>query len=139
MNPKKAAGDRCSYSSFSNFETGVSLTHRRVPMDHLYVVPRFGQPFLDLFGNQYRAVLASGAAERDGEVALAFANVMRDQVNQQLRNPRDKFLGLREGQDVARHLRVAPGERTELRNKVGIGQEAHVEHQVGVFRDALTK
>ena len=34
---------------------------------------------------------------------------------------------------------LTPGEWTELGNEVRIGQEAHVEHQVGIFGDALAE
>ncbi len=40
---------------------------------------RFRQPFLDLLSHEYGAVLASGAAKSDGQVALPFRNVVRQQ------------------------------------------------------------
>src|ERR1039458_5870682 len=79
-----------------------SRPDRRVPVYHLHVVARLGKPLLDLFGNQHRTVFASGATKRNGEVALALANVVRDQVHQQLRYAGYKLLGLREREDVTR-------------------------------------
>src|SRR5271167_4584677 len=71
------------------------FTDRRVPVYHLHVVSSLGQPLLDLFGNQHRAMFSSGASERDGQIALAFMNVVRNQIDQQLRDAVDELLGLR--------------------------------------------
>ena len=84
-----------------------------------------------------RAMLAAGATDRDREIAAVRAG--------QLGNP-----VLEEADDVGEHLgddrmalevfddrRIAAGERGEARLPVGIGQAAHVEHEVGVARHAV--
>src|SRR5215467_7708303 len=81
-------------------------------------------------------MLAAGAAEADGQVALAFADVVRNQVHQQGGDTVNEFLCLGKRADVFRHLGVASRQMAELRNKVGIGQEAHVEEQVHVVGHA---
>src|ERR1700760_1903248 len=53
----------------------VSVGH--IAMDGLNSIAFLRQPFADFFGDHHRAVLASGAAERDREGALAFFNVVR--------------------------------------------------------------
>src|SRR5580658_11200420 len=81
--------------------------------------------------------MSAGAAERDGEIALAFANVVRDQVNQQLRDAIDKLAGLRKRPDIAHHAGIPARQILELRNVVGIRQEADVEDQVAVGWNAM--
>jgi hypothetical protein len=41
-------------------------------------------------------MLAASASEGDGQVAFSFSDVMRQQVNQQFRNPFYEFPGLGE-------------------------------------------
>ncbi len=102
-------------------------------MYNLHSVARFLQPLGNIFRDHHRAVLAAGAAEGDGQVALAFVNVMRQKIDQQLRNPLDEFAGLREGADVFCDFGIASGERAEFRDEMRVGQEADVEHQVGIL------
>ena len=54
------------------------------------------QPFADFAGDQHAAVVSAGAAERDRQVALAFGDIVRQQVDQQIRDTLDEFGGLRE-------------------------------------------
>ena len=64
-------------------------------MAHFHSVTRFVQALGNVLGNHYRAVLTPGAAERDGEIALALSHIVRQQVDEHLGNAADKFLGLR--------------------------------------------
>ena len=43
-----------------------------------------GQALAHLRGDHHRAVAASRAAERDRQVALAFADVVREEIDQEL-------------------------------------------------------
>src|SRR5438128_1174729 len=79
----------------------------------------------------------AGAAKSNGQVALALPHVVRQQINQQLSDALQKFLGLRKRTNVLRHLGMASGVRPQSRNEVGIGQKAHVENQVSILRHAL--
>ena len=63
-------------------------------MHYLHPVLRFAQTFAHLFRDHDRAMLAAGTAEGDGQVALAFLNVVRQQIDEQLRDALDEFLGL---------------------------------------------
>src|SRR5260370_36276017 len=101
-------------------------------MYNLHSVARFLQPLGNIFRDHHRAVLAAGAAEGDGQVTLAFVNVMGQKVDQQVGNTLDEFAGLREGADVFRDFGIASSEGTEFGNEMRVGQEADVENQVGV-------
>ena len=57
---------------------------RAIPMHHLHPVLRGTQTFGHIFGDHDGAVLAAGATEGDGQIALAFMNVMRQQVDEQV-------------------------------------------------------
>jgi hypothetical protein len=53
-------------------------------MLNLHPVSRLVQPLADFLGNHHGAVLAAGATKTDGEVAFAFVDVVRQQINQQV-------------------------------------------------------
>ena len=53
-------------------------------MHNFQAVSGFVQALSYLIGDHHRTVLAAGAAETDGEIALAFVDVVRQQVNQQI-------------------------------------------------------
>src|SRR5579872_6434234 len=82
-------------------------------------------------------MMPSRAAERDRQIALAFANVVRKQVHEKIGNPIDEFHRLRKGTDVARHGRMAAGQLLETGDVVRVGKKSHVEYEVGIRRDAM--
>src|ERR1039458_7238363 len=110
---------------------------RAVPMHHLHFVSRFPQPLAYIFGDHHRAVLSAGASEADGQVTLALANVVRQQVDQQLGDAINELLRLRKRPDVFRDPRIPSRQPTKLGHEVRIGQKAHIKHQVGIFRYAV--
>src|SRR5947209_9703961 len=83
--------------------------------------------------------MTAGTAERDGQIALPFLDVMREQIYEELRDTLDELHRLREGADVACHLRMPSAELLELRDVVGIGQESDIEHEVAIGRHAVTE
>src|SRR6185437_1063042 len=83
--------------------------------------------------------MAAGAAERNREIALPFAYIVRQQINQKLRNPVNELPGLREGAYVTRHSRVPPRQLFKFRNVVRVRQKSHVENQIAVRRNAMAK
>ena len=99
--------------------------------------PALPKMLADFLGDHDGTVLAAGAAECDGQIALAFVNVMRQQVDEQIGDARDEFARLRERTNVFGQARIAPGQRPELGNEMRIGQKAHIEDQVGVLGNAL--
>src|ERR1700679_4368186 len=80
--------------SSPNEESFPSVGH--IPMDGLDPISLLGQPLAHLLGNHYRTMLAASAAKGHGQVALALLNVMRQQKQQQLRDPLQKLRRLRE-------------------------------------------
>src|SRR6185295_619877 len=89
-----------------------------------------------LLTDRDRAVLAAGAADRDREVAPVFTAVLRQQVGEEIGQPRQDLrivlLALEEIDD----LRLLAGLLPETRNEVGVRQEADVEQEVGAVRDS---
>ncbi len=55
-----------------------------VAMHYFNPIPRCPEILAYILGNHYRAVLAAGAAERDRQITLAFADIVGQQVHQQL-------------------------------------------------------
>src|SRR5947209_9239558 len=114
-----------------------ALLLRAVAVQDLDSVTCLAQVLAHILGDHDRAMLSSGAAERNRQIAFAFANVVRQQVNQEIRNAVNEFGGLRKGTDVAGDAGIFAGKRAELGHEVRIGQEADIEDEVGVFRHAV--
>src|SRR5450432_3078600 len=108
-------------------------------MHYFHPVSRLAQVFGHVFRNHDGAVLAAGAAESDRQIAFPFPNVVRQKVDQQIRDALNELLGLGKRANVFRDFLVTPGELTELRHKVGIGQEANIEYEVGIVWDAMAE
>ena len=53
-------------------------------MRNLHAIAGIGQMFADLVRNHDRAMMASGAPESDGQITFAFADIVRQQVDQKL-------------------------------------------------------
>src|SRR5215471_1435185 len=90
----------------------------------------------DPLGHVDGAVTAPGAADPQRQVALLLALVEREQVVQELSQPRQEPAGLRVLLDVGRDRGVRAGLGLQLRDEVRVGQEAHVEEEVHVVRNA---
>src|SRR5580692_6682018 len=82
-------------------------------------------------------MVSTGAAERNGEIAFPLADIMRQQIDQQVGDARNKFRGLRKGPDITRHARMLAGEMFERRNVIRVRKEANVEDQVTIGRNAV--
>ena len=80
---------------------------------------------------------AAGAADGDGETVLALLNVVRQQVLYHVGQLVHKYVGLLEFENIVTHIRVHPAVEFELLHIKGIGQEAHVEHEIRVQRHAV--
>ena len=91
----------------------------------------------EVLGDRDRAVAAAGAADRDHEVGLALGHVLRQQVLQQRQHALVELLQAAVAPDVLDDPRVEPGERAQVGLVVRVGQEAHVEREVGVARRAV--
>ena len=102
------------------------------------VQPEFAQTPGERLGDHDRAVPPARAAERDGQIAPTFALVRWQEGKQQ------GFEALQE-QPIGRirfhvrpHRGVAPVQRSQLVDVVGIGEEPDVEHDVGLAREPAT-
>src|SRR5580698_1651547 len=95
------------------------------------------QRFLYLLPEHDRAMLSAGAADGDRQIALAFGNVMRNQIGEQSFDATEKFASLRKRADVLLDFGIFASVAAQARNKVGIGKEAYIENQVRVRRNAI--
>ena len=96
-------------------------------MHDLNAVSSLVQAFAYFFGDHHGTVLTASATEANCEIALAFMNVVRKQVNQQIGNAVDELLRLRERTDIFCHARMTACKRPEFRNEMRVRQKANVE------------
>lgn len=130
-------------------EDGVANSKEREPLDgrgqdetaRLFfdvTVSDFGgeaaliEGFLDLFGEHDGTVFSAGAAKGNREVAFAFANVVRNQINEKSLDAAEEFAGLREGADVPLDLGISSCKAAEAWDKVGIGKKTHVKDEISI-------
>src|SRR5437763_1468411 len=64
-------------------------------------------------------------------------DVVRKEIDQKIRDALNEFRRLRKRANVLRHFGMASSKRTKFRHKMRIRQEADVEDQVSVVRDAV--
>src|SRR3954469_14511494 len=103
---------------------------------HLHALPP-REPLLDRLRNHDRSVPAASAADPDRQVRLALGDVLRHQEPKQVERVFEEVVRrvglLKEGADLA----VATGVRTQPGHEMRIGQEADVEQQIRVDRNAV--
>src|SRR5438876_9095325 len=97
------------------------------------------QALADLLGDHDRAMATARASERYGQITLPFANIVRQQIDQQAGNARHELDGLRKRSDIPDYARVPAGEVFKAGDIVWIGEETDIEHQVAVGRKAISK
>src|SRR5439155_702827 len=114
-------------------------SHRlnQVAVGYLGAVPGAAEALVDLLGDHHRPMMAARAAERDREIALAFTDVVRQQIDQKVGDALDELDGLRERSDIARDFGIAAGKLLERWNVIGIGEEPDIENQVAIGRHAM--
>src|SRR5262245_10377207 len=87
--------------------------------------------------DQYDGTVApTGAAERDREIALPLTLIVRQREFQELDHQAQELLRLGALEHVARDLRFQSGLWPELLDEVRVRQEATVERQIGIGRQA---
>src|SRR6185312_12822232 len=116
-------------SGIDSFPEGSDL-FGNVAMGFLDAISRLAQALAKLMSDHHTAMVTAGAAEGNSQVALAFVDIVRKKVYQQIGDPLDELLGLWKRPYITRHAGVLAGQFFEGRNVVGIGQEAHIKHQV---------
>src|SRR5262249_21385931 len=86
---------------------------------------------------RHRAMAAPGAAQGYGEVRLALALVEGEKETQEVLDLSEERPALLEGHHELLHGRVAAIQALEAVDEVRVGQEAHVEDEVGVVGGAV--
>src|SRR5947208_1279526 len=113
------------------------LLFLQIAVDDVRRVTELVEEPSELFCQRHRAMAAPGAADRDRQIGLALALVAREQELEKALEVLEELSALRIVEDELSHARVAPVEGSEPRDEVRVRQEAHVEDQVGVERDAV--
>src|SRR4030095_6786326 len=85
-----------------------------VAMPHEHAMPEGRQASAQLLDQHDRAMPAAGAADRDGEVALALVLEAREREAQQLQHVLQELLRVGTLEDVRRHVGIGAGLGTEL-------------------------
>ena len=73
----------------------------------------------------------------DREIALAFFDVVRQQIKHQLGDAIEKLAGLQEFAHEGGNFGIEPGFLAELRHEMRIGKKAHIENHVRIERNAI--
>src|SRR5438552_285055 len=102
-----------------------------------HAVATLREPAAQLVDEHDRAMAAARAAERDGEVALPLALVERQGEGEEVEHAAEELLALLAAQHPVGDRRVGPGPGPQLLDEEGVGEEAAVERQVGVGRQAV--
>src|SRR6266496_6495780 len=82
-------------------------------------------------------MLPAGAAESNRQIAFAFVDVMRQEIDQQIGDALNKFGRLRKRANVFCDLGMASSQGPEFGDEMGIWKKTNVEHQVRVVGDAV--
>src|SRR5271165_1048294 len=91
----------------------------------------------ELLGYVHRAVLAAGAADRNGEIAAIRLGEIPYPPLQEPDQVRDHAAHAGVSREVLDHRRVAAVLLAQRVFPVGIRQAAHVEDEIGIARDAV--
>src|SRR5579859_4911474 len=94
------------------------------------------QPVPDRLSDMDRTVPPAGAAERHGDIAFSLGGVAWKQQREQPFDPLGRLQIGRIFGHIGGDRRIQAGHRAQHRIPVGIAQEAHVKHQVGVAGNA---
>ena len=63
-------------------------------MGHSYAIVVRMEPVPDVIGHRHRPMFAAGAPDRNGEIALTLARILRQQVAEKILEAVEKLLGL---------------------------------------------
>src|SRR6266545_770028 len=91
----------------------------------------------ELLDEAHRAVASPRTADGDGQVRLALALIRGQEKREQILEPPEQLPALLVLQDERAHPLVAPVQRAQLVDEVGVRQEADIEHEVRVDGNAV--
>src|SRR5438874_3397252 len=94
-------------------------------------------PLGQLLSDDHRAVTSTRAPDRDREVRLALLHECRQQEPEELVELGEERVALGLPEDIGAHVVVEPGLRSQRVDPVRVRQEARVEHEVDVEREAV--
>src|SRR5215469_2697563 len=103
-----------------------------IAVNHLGRIPFRLRPAAKHFGERHRAMASTRASESHREITFSLGNVIRKQIADQALKAAHELTGLRERANVTRHARILAAEGAKARNKMRIGEKAHVENQIGI-------
>lgn len=92
---------------------------------------------LKMLGNRYRTMAASGAPNSDGQVALPLLSEPRQAKRKKRHSPLNKPLTIGLLEHVLGDVLVQTRTGAKLQIEVRIRQEADIEHEIGIVRNAV--
>src|SRR5436309_3172970 len=108
-----------------------------VPVADEHAVAPRREPAAQLIDQHDRAMAAARAAERDGEIALPLALIARQGEVEEVEDVAEEFRGLLAAQHPVGDRRIGARLGAQLLDEEGVGEEAAVERQVRVGREAV--
>src|SRR5690348_8665438 len=114
------------------------MSNPKVAMRDGNMAAFLAQPFGETLGDIDRAMAAAGAADGDGQVAFALTLVARQQRLEPAAELIEKRRKIRVRGDILANRASLAGHRLEGGDVMRIAQETHIEHEIGVARQALT-
>src|SRR5215470_18727018 len=82
-------------------------------------------------------MLSPRTAKSNGQIALSFPDVMRNQIGKQAFDAAQKLAGLRKRANVLADFGVGAVVRTQARNEMWIGKKAHVKDEIRIRRNTV--
>ncbi|MNN51023.1 hypothetical protein D3C81_1656380 [compost metagenome] len=107
-----------------------------VAVANLDVLQGFLQGLTQTFGQVDGAVMPAGAANGNGDVGAVAGGEARQPLVQVGEDVLKHFFDLRLCRQVFSHRRIETRLRAQFRLPVGVGQAAHIEYQIRVYRHA---
>ena len=110
-----------------------------IPVLHAGVIPQGAQVLGHKPGKCNRTVLAACAAKGNRKLAFPLFYIKRQRKFQKLCDAAQQLLCLRKRHDITGHFLVTACFRFQLGHIKRVGQAAHIQHNVGLFRSAVFK
>ena len=88
-------------------------------------------------GNNYGTVVTAGAADGNRETGFAFPFVHGDKKIHEIEQFTGKGPTALRLQNIVAHPGVMAVEGTKLIDKMGVGEEAHIQNHVGINRETV--
>ena len=103
------------------------------------IAPVLGENLAQSLGYDYAAVAAAGAADTYYELGLALVHIVGYKGSYHIVELIEKFKRLGKIHNIIAHGGLEPAVGLEIFDIKGIGQKAHVKHEVGVGGNTVLK